>query len=58
MQKVKPEILNKFCKKRYYDRKHKKLQRQKDKYMHIKDLVRTHVEIDNRLKALGEKAVG
>ena len=33
------------------------LQQQKDKHILSKELIRTYVEIDNRLKALEEKAI-
>ena len=41
----------------YYKGKNKIVQQQKDKFMHFKEIVRTCVEKDNRLKALKEKAV-
>ena len=43
--------------KRYYNKKDKILQQQKEKYMHLKDLVESYVELQNKLKALEEKTI-
>ena len=43
--------------KRYYGYEDEKIQRQKNDFMHFKDLVRTYVQIDESIKILEQKAV-
>ena len=49
--------MNYQTKKNYEKTKDKKLQEQKDKSIHFKEIVRIYVEVENRFKKLEEKVV-